>query len=81
MKSNNYVNLTTLALKDEESIQIYLKGIKYPLATTYKVFKNEDASTGELFLVTNDLELSGDCIYSIYQKRWNIEIYHKSLNR
>jgi hypothetical protein len=81
MKSNNYVNLTTLELKNEESIQIYLKDIKYPLAITYKVFKNEDASTGELFLVTNDLKLSGDCIYSIYQKRWSIETYHKSLKQ
>lgn len=80
-KSKNYVHLNTLELKDGESRRIYLKDIKYPLVITYKVFKNEDASTGELYLVTNELELSGDCIYKIYQRRWNIETYHRSLKQ
>jgi len=38
-----------------------------------KIFKNEDGSTGTLYLVTNDLESSPDRIYEIYQKRWRIE--------
>jgi len=80
-KSKNYVHLSTLELKDGESRRIYLKDIKYPLVITYKVFKNEDASTGKLYLVTNELELSGDCIYKIYQRRWSIETYHRSLKQ
>ena len=80
-KSKNYVHLSTLELKDGESRRIYLKDIKYPPVITYKVFKNEDASTGKLYLVTNELELSGDCIYKIYQRRWSIETYHRSLKQ
>lgn len=80
-KSKNYIHLSTLELKDGESRRIYLKDIKYPLVVTYKVFKNEDASTGKLYLVTNELELSGDCIYKIYQRRWSIETYHRSLKQ
>ena len=46
-----------------------------------KIFKNEDGSTGELYLVTNDLESDADRIYEIYQKRWRIEEYHKSIKQ
>ena len=48
---------------------------------TYKVFKNGDATTGELYLVTNDLSLLGDHIYNIYQRRWKIEEYHRSIKQ
>ena len=46
-----------------------------------KVYKNEDGSTGTLYLVTNDLESSADRIYEVYQKRWRIEEYHKSIKQ
>ena len=32
-------------------------------------------------MVTNDLTLSGDCAYENYQKRWDIETYHRSLKQ
>ena len=30
-----------------------------------------------MYLVTSDTTLSGDGISTIYQKRWNVEPYHK----
>jgi IS4 transposase len=44
-----------------------------------KTFTNGDGTTGVLFLVTNDGELSGSDLYSIYHKRWGIEVFHKSV--
>ncbi|QNR81703.1 hypothetical protein [Piscirickettsia salmonis] len=46
-----------------------------------KIFTNEDGSTGHLYLITNDLETDGDGLYKIYQKRWKIEEYHKSIKQ
>ena len=34
-----------------------------------------------MYLVTSDTTLSGDYISTIYQKRWNVELYHKSLKQ
>jgi len=45
------------------------------------ILPNEDGSTGILYLVTNDLESSADRIYEVYQKRWRIEEYHKSIKQ
>ena len=32
-------------------------------------------------LVTNDLSLEADRLYEVYQKRWRIEEFHKSINQ
>jgi IS4 transposase len=44
-----------------------------------QIFKNEDGSTGTVYLVTNDLSIDADRIYELYQKRWKIEEFHKSI--
>ncbi|CAM9436294.1 unnamed protein product, partial [Choristocarpus tenellus] len=44
-----------------------------------KVFTNEDGSTGIIYLASNDIEHESDYLYQIYQKRWSIEEYHKSI--
>lgn len=70
-------NLSTLPLKDGEIV--WLKDLSFPVALIVKIFK--DGSTGTLYLVTNDLESSADRIYEVYQKRWRIEEYHKSIKQ
>lgn len=60
---------------------MFLKDIPFPVALITKIFKNEDGSTGTLYLVSNDLESSADRVYEIYQKRWRIEEYHKSIKQ
>ena len=80
-KKGQYQNLNTLHLKDGEKRIVYLKDFSFPVALIKKIFKNEDDSTGILYLVTNDLESSADRIYETYQKRWQIEVYHKSIKQ
>ena len=46
-----------------------------------KIFKNEDSSTGILHIVTNDLNSDAGPIYEVYQKRWRLEEYHKSIKQ
>lgn len=78
-KKGQYQNLNALLLKDGEKRIAWLKDISFPVALIKKIFKNEDGSTGMLYLVSNDLENSADRIYEVYQKRWRIEEYHKSI--
>jgi len=80
-KKGQYQNLSTLPIKDREKRIVWLKDLSFPVALIVKIFKNEDGSTGTLYLVTNDLESSTDRIYEIYQKRWRIEEYHKSIKQ
>lgn len=80
-KKGQHQNLNTLEPKDEEKRIVWLKDLSFPVALITKIFKNEDGSTGILYLVTNDLESSADHIYTVYQKRWRIEDYHKSIKQ
>jgi hypothetical protein len=68
-----------LKMSDEQVIICYLKGLAFPVAISKKVFINEDLSVGELYIVSNDLSLSGSELYKVYQKRWMIEQYHYSI--
>ena len=80
-KSKTYTRLDDLGLNDGETRKVYLKDISFPVVVTRKVFKDGDNIQGEIYLVTNDLSLLSDCIYNIYQRRWDIETYHRSLKQ
>jgi hypothetical protein len=60
---------------------VYLEGVSFPLLLAKQVFTNKDDSTGVLYLVTSDTSLTYDGITSLYQKRWTIEPFHKSLKQ
>jgi len=70
-----------LELEDGQTIVVYLKGLDFPVQLQKKVFKNENGSAGVLYLITNNLTIDSDSIYQIYQKRWRIEEYHKSIKQ
>jgi hypothetical protein len=46
-----------------------------------QVFTNKDGSEGCLYLITSDTTLDYDHITTIYQRRWKVEEYHKSLKQ
>ena len=54
---------------------VCLKNCAFSVALIAKIFKNEEGSTGTLYLITNDRENSADQIYEVYKKRWRIEEY------
>ncbi|HEV8052911.1 MAG TPA: transposase [Parachlamydiaceae bacterium] len=80
-KNGQYQNLNQFNFQDGEKRIIWLKDIAFPVALVTKIFKNEDGSTGTLHIVTNDLGNDADRIYEVYQKRWRIEEYHKSIKQ
>lgn len=61
---------------------VWLEGIKFPLLLARQVFTNADGSQGVLYLVSsNTSSLDYEQITAIYQKRWKVEEYHKSLKQ
>jgi hypothetical protein len=79
--AGRWTPIESLALGENSAQTVWLKGVKFPLRLIRQVFTNEDGSRGERYLVTNDLELDFDATTTIYQKRWKVEEYHKSLKQ
>lgn len=78
-KASKFHQVSSLNMKDGESKPVWLKGVKFRVMLIKKVFTNEDGTIGVLYLITNDLNHDGQHLYEIYQKRWRIEEYHKSI--
>jgi len=80
-KSGQFQQVKSLDWNDGDCHTVYLKDIAFPVKLLKKVFTNEDRSTGMLYLVTNDLSIDADRIYEVYQKRWRVEEFHKSVKQ
>src|SRR5215210_1287151 len=80
-QSARYVAVSTLALPEAETRRVWLEEVDFPLLLAKQVFINEDGSMGTLYLVTSDLTLTYEQITSLYQKRFLVEGYHKSLKQ
>ena len=74
-----YTNVSTLELEANSTQIVWLEGVPFPLLLAKQVFTNEDGSQGVVYLVTSDTALTWEQITTLYQKRWKVEEYHKSL--
>jgi hypothetical protein len=72
-------SLSSLDLQPGGCLTFYLEGVPFPLVAAREVFINEDGTQGSLVLCSSDLSLSSCALFTIYQKRWKVEEYHKSL--
>lgn len=80
-KRGRFRKVSELDLQVGVTTQIWLEDVSFPLLLIKEVFKNEDGSVGTRYLVTSDLRLDYDQIIRIYNRRWQIEVYHKSLKQ
>jgi hypothetical protein len=76
-----YVRMDSVPLEAGEVRVVYLEGVDFPLALCKQLFVNEDAGQVVQYLVCSDVQLTHDQITTIYQKRWKVEEYHKSLKQ
>ncbi len=76
-----YQRIDQLEIPEGTIQTIYLAEVPFPLHAVRQVFTNKDGSTGVRYLVTSDLTLNADQIITIYQKRWKVEEYHRSLKQ
>jgi hypothetical protein len=80
-QQGRFVPLADLDLKPGQCRLVYLKGVEFPVVVAKQVFINQDGSTGTLYLVSSETTLTYDQLTTIYQKRWNVEVLHKSLKQ
>jgi hypothetical protein len=80
-KAGRWKSVSTLEIEANTEFEIYLEGLEFPVKLIKQVFTNEDEKVGILYLISSDKTLSFDRMTTIYQRRWNVEIYHKSLKQ
>jgi hypothetical protein len=68
-----------MELEPDTVAKVYLDQVAFPLLLVKQVFKNEDGAEGVLYLVGSDPKLDYAQLTTIYQRRWKVEEYHKSL--
>lgn len=72
-------SIDTVNFPEEKPVKVWITGVDFPVLLFRQVFKNKDDSTGILYLVCSDLDCDGDSIKTIYEKRWKVEVFHKTL--
>ena len=73
--------LDTLVFPDEQPLRVLLRSVQPAVLVTRQVFTNKDGSQGVLYLVSSDTSLNHAQLTTIYQRRWKVEQYHKSLKQ
>ena len=77
--NGNFISVSELELSDKQSIRGYIKGYDNEVVIVRRIFTNKDGSKGVLNLICSDTDLDRDAISTIYEKRWKVEEFHKSL--
>lgn len=78
-KKNRFTRVDELDFPEQIPVRGWLKGYPKEVLVVRQVFKNKDDSTGILHLVCSDLTCDYDAITTTYKKRWQVEVFHKSL--
>ena len=78
-KQKHFVRVDELQFSEHGVVRGWLKGYAQEVLVVRQVFKNKDGSMGTLHLVCSDLTCDYDGITTTYKKRWEVEVFHKSL--
>lgn len=80
-KQGKFKKITELEWQNGETQIVYLQGLDFPLSLVKQIFTNKDGSSGELYLVSNDMNLTNLELSSTYEERWGVEVFHRSLKQ
>lgn len=78
-KQGKFVRIDSLNIPEQTTVRGWLKGFSEEVLLCRQVFTNKDGSTGVLDLVCSDLSCNFTTMTTSYQKRWQVECFHKSL--
>lgn len=76
-----FERLENATIPENDPVKVWIKDLEFPVLLFKQVFKNKDGTTGQRFLVTNNLTMTDDQFITLYKKRWGVEEYHKSLKQ
>lgn len=80
-QAKRFIQIEDLPWSEEKMFMGWLKEVPFPVRIVRQVFTNKDGSTGILYLACSDTTVKQEAILSIYQKRWSVEVFHKSLKQ
>jgi len=80
-QSNHFTPIEELPWQEETLFVGWLKDVPFPMNIVRQVFTNKDGSTGILYLACSDTTMKRGQILTTYQKRWPVEVFHKSLKQ
>lgn len=78
-RNKRFVRVDELDFPEQTAVQGWLKDYAQAVRLVRQVFTNKDGSTGRLHLVCSDLTCDYDAMTTSYKKRWQVEVFHKSL--
>ena len=78
-KQGRSQRIDTVDFSEEKPIKIWIAGVDFPVLLFRQVFTNKDGSKGILYLICSDLECDAEALKTIYEKRWKVEVFHKTL--
>ncbi len=79
--NGRYTKVRDLDFDEDVVYTVWLKGRNFPVRLLKEIFKNKNRSKGVLYLICNDMTSCAERLYEVYQKRWRIEEYHKSIKQ
>ncbi|RYF47880.1 MAG: IS701 family transposase [Cytophagaceae bacterium] len=74
-------SLASLDFETRSCRTLHLERVPFPVQVARHLMTNQEGQTGELFLCSSDVDLSSPTMLTIYQTRWKVEEYHKSLKQ
>lgn len=77
-KAGRFVRIDQLDWRGQEPTKAWLKGLDFPVLLGRQVFTDKDGSIGVLYLACSDLDCDQAAIATIHQKRWKVEVFHKT---
>jgi len=80
-QANRFTPIEELPWQEETLFVGWLKDVPFPISIVRQVFTNKDGSTGILYLACSDTTVKRGQILATYQKRWPVEVFHKSLKQ
>lgn len=78
-RQHRYTRIDQIEWTGQEAVTGWLKGVSFPVKLARQVFTNKDDSTGILYLACSKLDAQWDEITTTYKRRWQVEVFHKSL--
>jgi hypothetical protein len=78
-KTKRFTRMDQIEWPEQKPLIGWLKGLNFPVQLVRQLFTNKDGSSGILYLACSQLTADWNTITTVYKKRWNVEVFHKSL--
>ena len=78
-KAGKFTRVDSLDYPEGNPLTAWIKGVSFPVLIHRQVFTNKEGSVGLLYLACNDLQCTINDIETSYKKRWNVEVFHKTI--